>query len=59
MVFIKSEQQVRAQLINQLGEIIQQKEIMNTGSFDLTSFPTDVYFIKIEATQKSYKIIKQ
>jgi PKD repeat protein len=59
LVFIQSPKEVTAQLINMLGEVLQQKVVKGSASFDVSGLPSGTYIIKIEGEKKVFKILKQ
>ncbi|MBC7867660.1 MAG: T9SS type A sorting domain-containing protein, partial [Gloeobacteraceae cyanobacterium ES-bin-316] len=59
LIFVQSPTKVTAQLVNLLGEVLQQQVVNGTSSFNLSSLPSGMYFIRIKEQKKTYKIIKK
>ena len=59
LVFIQSEKQITAQLINLVGVILQNKVVKGSTEFDLSNLPSGTYFIRVSAENKIFKVMKQ
>jgi hypothetical protein len=58
-VFVQSAKQVTAQLINIPGEVLQEKMINGSASFDLSRLPSGIYIIRVAGEKQVFKIFKQ
>ncbi len=59
VVFVQSEKQVKAQLINMTGLILQTKVVKGSATFDLSALPSGTYLIRIADNDQLFKIMKQ
>jgi PKD repeat protein len=59
IVFIQSPKEVNAQLINMLGEVLQQKVVRGSSSLDLSGLPSGAYIVRIKGEKQVFKIMKQ
>jgi hypothetical protein len=46
-------------LYNQMGQILIQNEISNSGTINLSEFSAGIYFVELSGKNKTYKLIKQ
>ncbi|CAN5343757.1 hypothetical protein BH09BAC2_BH09BAC2_14990 [soil metagenome] len=59
LIFIQSENQITAELVNISGIKLQQKAVTGISSFDVSNISAGIYFIHIPGLNKNFKFIKQ
>ena len=59
LVFVQSVNQTRAELFNINGVLLQQTVVNGSATFNLSSLPSGIYFIRAGEEKKSFKVIKQ
>jgi hypothetical protein len=57
-VYIQSGKEMRAELYNISGVRLETVLIRGTSNFDMSKYPTGVYFIRVVSEYKTFKIIK-